>query len=114
MVFTFAIMVFHRSIAISLLVLLAWVTFPPALWHYHEGNEKTVETFHCEHDAHLDHEDEECLVCDWHTPHTFISGEAFTIDAIPRESLLTAIPSAPVVVKTAHLPFKRGPPYLIR
>ena len=107
-------MVFQRGIATFLLLLLGLVTVPPSLWHQHASDGHKPETFHCEHDAHLNHEDEACYVCDWHTPNTFITGEAFSIDAIPRESLLTAIPSAPVVVKTAHLPFKRGPPYLIR
>jgi hypothetical protein len=107
-------MVFQRSIAISLLVLLAWVTFPPALWHYHEGHEQTIETFHCEHDSHFNHGEDECYVCDWHTPNTFLTGEAVSINALPKESLLKAIPTAEVILKTAHLPFKRGPPHLIR
>ena len=103
----------QQATALFLMGLLAWVTLPPGLWHSHDSAE-AVETYHCEHDSHLNHEQEECLICDWQATQIFLPANLTKAAALAGSEVLKAAGSTLTALVTAHLPFQRGPPLLIQ
>ncbi len=103
----------QQATALFLLGLLAWVTFPPGLWHSHDSAE-AVETYQCKHDSHLNHEQEECLVCDWQASQIFLPAKLTEAVGFVSSEALSVPGSTLLVLVTAHLPFQRGPPRLIQ
>jgi hypothetical protein len=103
----------QQATAIFLLGLLAWVTLPPGLWHSHDKAE-AVETYDCEHNSHLNHEQEDCLICDWQSTQTFLPAKEGARQAQANSEKLTAFCSTSVFIVHFQLPFQRGPPFFIQ